>query len=101
MLSLGLRTPVEVARMLGERIVELRLTYNWKRETLAERAGVSVPTLRRLETTGQASLDHLLRVALALGCLDQFEQLLKPPPARSFAELDRQNAAKRRKRGTT
>jgi transcriptional regulator with XRE-family HTH domain len=101
MLSLGLRTPVEVARLLGERIVELRLTHNWKRETLATRAGVSLATLRRLETSGQASLDHLLRVALALGCLDQFEQLFQPPPARSFAELDSQKVARRRKRGTT
>lgn len=100
MLSLGLRTPVEVARLLGERIVELRLTHNWKRETLATRAGVSLATLRRLETSGQASLDHLLRVALALGCLDQFEQLFQPPPARSFAELDQQKVARRRKRGT-
>jgi len=99
MLSLG-RTPAEVARLLGERVTELRLTHNWKRETLALRAGVSVPTLRRLETTGQTSLAHLLKVALALGCLDQFEKLLEPPPARSFAELDQRKLAKRRKRGS-
>lgn len=101
MLSLNLLAPAEVSRLIGERIVELRLTFNWKRETLASRAGISVATLRRLETTGQASLDHLLKVALALGCLDQFEQLFKPPPARSIAELDRRSAARRRKRGTT
>lgn len=101
MLSLSLRGPTEVGRLLGERIVELRLTRNWKRETLAQRAGVSTPTLRRLETTGQASLANLLKVALALGCLDQFEQLFKPPAARSFAELDQRSAARRRKRGST
>ena len=49
MLSLGLRTPVEVARLLGERIVELRLTQNWKRETLATRAGVSAETQDRAQ----------------------------------------------------
>lgn len=101
MLSLALRTPTEVARLLGERVVELRLTRNWKRETLALRAGVSLPTLRRLETTGQASIANLLKVALALGCLDQFEQLLTPPPARSFAELDQRTVTRRRKRGST
>lgn len=101
MLSLALRTPTAVARLLGERVVELRLTRNWKRETLAQRAGVSLPTLRRLETTGQASLASLLKVALALGCLEQFEQVLIPPPARSFTELDQRTVARRRKRGTT
>jgi transcriptional regulator with XRE-family HTH domain len=101
MLSLALRTPTAVARLLGERVVELRLTRNWKRETLSQRAGVSMPTLRRLETTGQTSLANLLKVAHALGCLEQFEQLLKPPPARSFAELDQRTVARRRKRGTT
>lgn len=100
MLSFVLRTPPEVARSLGERVAELRLLRNWKRATLAERAGVSSASLRRFETTGQISLESLLKLALALGCLDQFDELLRPPPARSIADLDRQRVARRRKRGT-
>lgn len=101
MLFFVLHTPPEVARTLGERVAELRLLRNWKRATLAERSGVSSASLRRFETTGQISLESLLKLALALGCLDQFEELLRPPPARSIADLDRQRAAPRRKRGTT
>ena len=99
-LSLALYTPAEVARQLGERTAQLRLARNWKRETLAERAGVSVFLIKRFESGGQVSLENLLKLALALDCLDQFEALLQPPPARSLAELDRQTSAPPRRRGT-
>lgn len=100
MLSLSLYTPVTLAKELGQRTARLRLQQNWKRATLAERSGVSTASLKRFETTGQISLENLLKVALALGRLDQFETLFEPLPARSFAELDRVTTSKRRKRGT-
>ena len=39
-------------------------------ELLADRAGLSVPTLRRLLNTGAGSLENYLRVARVLGLLD-------------------------------
>lgn len=99
-MSLALFTPAEVARQLGERATQLRLGRNWKRETLAERAGVSVFLIKRFEASGQVSLENLLKLALALDCLDQFEALMRAPPVRSIAELDRQNSTPRRRRGT-
>ncbi|MBR4615250.1 MAG: helix-turn-helix transcriptional regulator [Kiritimatiellae bacterium] len=39
-------------------------------ELLADRAGMSVPTLRRLLNTGAGSLENYLRVARVLGLLD-------------------------------
>jgi transcriptional regulator with XRE-family HTH domain len=92
-------TPHDTGRLLGERVRALRLVENWTRDTLAARAGVSPSSLRRFETTGKASLDLVLRVAHALGRLDDFHALLKMPPARSLAELERQVAQPKRKRG--
>lgn len=100
MLSLSLLTPTELAEQLGERAEQLRLLQNWKRDTLAERSGVPATSIKRFENSGQISLDGLLKLALALGCLDQFERLLEPPSAESIAELDRQSAKPRRRRGT-
>jgi len=100
LLSLALYTPAEVARQLGERVAQLRLARNWKRETLAERAGVSVFLIKRFESGGQVSLENLLKLALALDCLAQFAALLQPPPVRSLAELDHQTTTPRRRRGT-
>lgn len=98
-LSLSLHTPAEVAQRLGERVAQLRLAREWKRSTLAERSGVSIFLIKRLESSGQASLENLLKIAHSLDCLDQFDALLQPPPARTIAELDRQVEAPRRRRG--
>ena len=100
MLSLALYTPSELAQRLGERCAQLRLLRTWKRATLAERAGVSVFLIKRFESSGQVSLENLLKLALALDSLDAFETLLQPPPARSIAELDRRANAPPRRRGT-
>jgi len=100
-LLLSLATPGEVASTLAARIRELRLEQGWKRSTLAERAGVTVASLRRFETTGKASLDLVLRVALALGRLREFEELLQPAPFTSIADLERRSSRKVRRRGRT
>ena len=91
--------PEELAVTLGARIKALRLLAGWKRATLAERAGVSVSSLKRFEQTGQASLALVLRCAVSLGRLAEFEGLLAPPPARSINELERQLAITLPKRG--
>ncbi len=82
--------PEECAVKLGAKAKARRLSAGWKRATLAERAGVTEASLKRFEQTGQASLELVLRVALSLGRLAEFEGLLEPPPAQSMDELDRQ-----------
>ena len=67
--------------------------------TLAERSGVSLASLRRFEESGRISLESLLDLAFALHRLDDFESLLKPPPARSIAELEEAEKRPERKRG--
>jgi transcriptional regulator with XRE-family HTH domain len=91
--------PSETAAKLGAKAKALRLTAGWKRATLAERAGVSEASLKRFEQTGLASLELVLRVALSLGRLPEFEGLLEPPPARSIDELDRRLSRPVPKRG--
>lgn len=82
--------PDQLAVQLGAKAKVLRLSAGWKRTTLAARAGVTPASLKRFEQTGQASLGLVLRVAMALGRLAEFEGRLDPPPARNMAELERQ-----------
>lgn len=98
-MPLALYTPDEVAAGLAARMKQLRLARDWRRETLAERAGISAGTVKRFESSGQIGLDNLLKLALALGCLDQFEPVFAPPVARSLAELEQRSEARRRQRG--
>ena len=95
----SLSTPEQIATQLAERLRTLRLARNWKQSTLAERSGVSLGSLRRFEASGRTSLRNLLRLAFALGCLDDFGDLLLPPSASSIAELEAQERAPRRSRG--
>lgn len=90
--------PSDVARILAGRVKALRLIRGWTQATLAHRAGVTLASYRRFETTGKASLELVLKVAHALGRLDEFADLLKPPPASSIEELAAQSASPRPKR---
>ena len=77
----------------------LRLGQAWTRETLAQRAGVAPASIKRFETTGEASLKRLLWVALALGRLEEFTVLLQPPETATMGELKVRLAKPVRKRG--
>jgi transcriptional regulator with XRE-family HTH domain len=89
----------ETERRLAERVRVLRLFAGWKQATLAERSGVTLASLRRFEGTGKASLTNLMRLVHALGRLDEFDELLKPPAARSLAELEARTSRPLPKRG--
>jgi transcriptional regulator with XRE-family HTH domain len=92
--------PDEIASLLAERIRAERLRREWKQDTLAERSGVSLPTVRRYERTGRTSLENLLKLCHALGRLDEFAELFKPPPASSIDELAARTPPKpKRRRG--
>ncbi|MCK5529281.1 MAG: helix-turn-helix transcriptional regulator [Kiritimatiellae bacterium] len=93
-------TPEEVAIKLAEKTVQLRLARNWKQSTLAERAGVSLPSVRRFENTGLISLKHLLRLVFVLGHLSDFELVLNLPVANSINELESLSTQPKVKRGT-
>jgi transcriptional regulator with XRE-family HTH domain len=99
--SLQLHSPAEMAQQLAARVRADRLSQGWKQETLAARAGVSVPTLRRYERTGRTSVGNLLKICHALGRLDEFAELLKPPVAASIADLEARaiSSEPKRKRG--
>ena len=95
----SLQTPEQVGRSLATRLKALRLAKGWKQATLAERSGVSLASLRRFETSGQVSLQHLLALAFALNRLDDFDAVLQAPRASSLAELEAAEKQRGRQRG--
>ena len=99
-MSFALKSPADTQRMLAERIRAARIAMGFKQSTLAERAGVALPTLRRFEQTGEVSLKYLMLICQALGRLGEFDNLFKPPPAATMAELESQFSQPKRKRGS-
>lgn len=87
MLPLMLMTPAELTLLLAQRVRERRLAQELTQQGLAERAGVTLASLKRFERTGQIALLSLLRLAVALGQTEEFAQLFPAPPLRSLAQL--------------
>ena len=57
-----------VAVLLGKRVRELRVARGLSQELLAERAGLSVPTLSRIERgSHDAAVDKIVAIMNALG----------------------------------
>ncbi len=75
------RIPKPVARALttvGEDVRAWRLLRQLTLEQVADGAGVSAATVRRLEHGEGASFENVLRVARALGILDQVVRAFDP-----------------------
>jgi len=86
-MRLSLRSPDDLTRALGRRIKALRLVRNMTQAALAERAGVSVPSLKRMENTGKGSVEMVARVALILGAEEGVEALFAAPAPASLDDV--------------
>lgn len=84
-------TPLELAQAIGARVRARRLSFGWSQVEAADRAGVSYRTWRRMETEGRASIDDLVRAAIALRCEQDLRALFPEPTATNMdALLERQ-----------
>lgn len=75
------RTPLAVTRAMGDIGTSLATWRRLRELTMAEtadRADVSISTLQRLEHGHGATVETLLRVARALGILDQITTAVDP-----------------------
>jgi len=75
MLPIALLSPAEIGALLAERLRRRRLDANLTRDGLASRAGVSPASLKRFERTGAASLEAVVRIAIALDAAEDFAGL--------------------------
>lgn len=73
-----LKLPDEISEELAQKARVLRKVKNLSQQQLAVRSGVSLGSLKRFESTGQISLESLLKIALVLGRLSDFEVIFQP-----------------------
>jgi transcriptional regulator with XRE-family HTH domain len=74
-ISISFKTPADVQREIAARFKTRRLSLDLTQEGLAERSGVSWGSLKRFERGGLIALDALLKLALVLDCLGDFDQV--------------------------
>ena len=90
----------ELGSRLGRRRVELGLTQ----AALATQAGVAKRTVERVEASGSAQLETLIRILRVLGLLDRIEGLVPAQSPNPMALLklqgrSRQRASSKRRKG--
>jgi len=87
----------EIIRIIGQRARTYRIRLGLTQRELAERAGVSVPTLQIFET-GQSkdiSFSTLLRILRGIGQLDGVDTLLAEVAESPYETRDSQEQVKR------
>ena len=92
-------TDLSHGRRIAQKVVAKRLAFGWTRDELAHRSQVAPDTLKRFEQTGQVSLERLLRIAMVLDAMQEFDALFPVIDARSIDELATLAKARTRKRG--
>ena len=94
------KTPDLLMSGIAQRVKQRRLEKDWTQKMLAAKAGVSLPSYRRFESSGEISLRSLVMLAFALDTMDEFETLFSSKTYQSIDDILKVKQAKQRKRGT-
>lgn len=99
MISIKFMTPQEVQLEIAANVRAKRLSLNLSQKTLSETSGVSYAVLKKFEHTGEISLKSLLKLALNLNSLDEFNKLFSLDGQKKALTLDELMKDDIRKRG--
>ena len=75
MLSFIPPNPSDVMDTLKTKFRQRRKELGYTQAELSSRSGVSLGSLKRFESSGKISLESLLKLALVLECLGDFEEV--------------------------
>lgn len=102
MLNINIYTPLQIMEQLKTKFKQRRLYFNLTQNGLAKRSGVSLGSLKRFETSGNISLESLLKLSLVLECLDDFQDIAntKEKPINSLDEIINTKVKSIKKRGS-
>ena len=98
-LSLINKTPDSLMSGIAKRVKQRRLEKGWTQNFLATKAGVSLASYRRFESSGEISLRSLVMLAFALEMTDEFKNLFSRKTYQSIDDIIKAEQPKQRKRG--
>jgi len=75
MLAINIDTPISMLEKIRDKFKSKRLQLNLTQEGLANKSGVSLGSLKRFEQTGQIAFESLLKLAMVLDCLEDFNSI--------------------------
>lgn len=89
----ALASPFELAEEIGKNLRLARAAQGLRQEDLAERSQASLQAIKNLENGGKVELVTFLRVAKALGMIENILESCQPAP-RSLDEIERIESAR-------
>lgn len=89
----ALATPFELAEEIGKSLRLARAAQGLRQEDLATRSQASLQAIKNLEKGGRVELVTFLRVARALGMVENILDVCQPAP-QSLDEIERIEAAR-------
>ena len=92
---LSFKTIPDIALSIAKRAQEARLSQNLSRKTLSKMSGVAESSIKRFEMSGEILIISLLKIAKALGHINQFEETFTQQGVISIEQV----LAKKRSRG--
>ncbi len=87
MLQIEQQMPNEIAEALAQRVRMRRKELGFTQLHLAQKAGMSLGSLKRFEQQGQISLVSLIKLSIALRCESDFEELFMKRAYRTIQEV--------------
>ncbi len=80
-------TAEEINMELAQRVQRIRKRRGISQEKLSQMSGVSYGSIKRFEISGQISLLHLTRIAMALDMSSEIKELFTQVPYRNIEEV--------------
>ena len=91
-------TDIEICDRIGVKIKTVRLKQNMSQEELADKSGVSISTIKRMEEGEVKTLESLIRILRTLGKLDIFIPLVEEEQLSPNEYYELTNKANKHKR---
>ncbi len=73
MLAFLPKTPADMLSEISQRFKTRRKALKLTQKELSQKSGVSLGSIKRFEQSGQIAFESLLKLALVLECLEDFE----------------------------
>lgn len=91
-------TDIEICDRIGVKIKTVRLKQNMSQDELADKSGVSISTIKRMEDGEVKTLESLIRILRTLGKLDIFIPLVEEEQLSPNEYYELTNKANKHKR---
>lgn len=82
-----MKTPETYMLQIAQRERVIRKKNKLSRADLSRKSNVSYGSLKRFEETGNISLASLIKIAIALECIDEFESLFRAKKPESIEDI--------------